>query len=443
MVYDAGGGGGSTSRWTNWNDKDVPTIWGYIGHLNLDPMWTHSSGWTKTHELASTNLYRLKDFRSKLAAAWPPEKSEAARVYVGKLDELIANVEAVYDSAVINQASASDMALSLGLAKGKLKPLYEEYQANAGRQAAYDESLAAKRQELLDTFGKQQSRGYVDSLRVWQQRNPNPAVAARQQEITTEVRGTMWGVSTDLSSANSRMVIPPPYTPPRGLQIDGGKDGGNPEYGGNGSGLVPPFIPAPLPQFASGNISTSGGSGSPALSGSTPPTATPPGGGTPLPIGGLPNVPSLPTGPISAPVLPPPPGGVIGGVTRPPVGGITALPGSIIASRPNPVGGVIGGTGRTGLTSGSRLINPIGGIVGGTMVGQPRIGTTGASIRAGVQSSAPLGANVRRSQQGTISDRHEWDPDNPWEVAEGVVPVIDAPSEWGPIDPGPSIGRQR
>jgi hypothetical protein len=49
-----------------------------------------------------------------------------------------------------------------------------------------------------------------------------------------------------------------------------------------------------------------------------------------------------------------------------------------------------------------------------------------------------------RGKRGS-SDEHEnhWDPDNPWEVAEGVTPVVEAPGETGPIDPGPAIGGRR
>ncbi|MBB5871630.1 hypothetical protein F4553_005009 [Allocatelliglobosispora scoriae] len=421
MVHDAGGGGGSTSRWTNWNDKDVPTIWGYIGQLDLDPMWTHSAGWTKTHELASANLYRLKDFRSKLATAWPPEKSEAARVYVAKLDELIANVEAVFDSAVINKASASDMALSLGLAKGKLKPLYEEYQANAARQVTYDNKLATKKQELLERFGHQQNLGYVQAISLWQQRNRNPGVAGRQQEITTEARGIMWGVSTDLSSANSRMVVPPTYTPPTGRARDRDEPGNG---GSDGAGLIPPFIPAPITVHEPTPHPHGGG---PILSGATPSPTTPP-GGIPSPIGGLPAPPPLPGGPGAAPPLPIPPGGVIGGSTR---------------QNSGMTGGVIGGAaGRTPAATGSRMVNPVGGVISGLTAGRSGATPSNAGVRGGVSHGLPLGAGARVDSRSSKQEQRGWDPENPWEVAEGVAPVIEAPAEPGPIDPGPSIGRR-
>jgi hypothetical protein len=37
-------------------------------------------------------------------------------------------------------------------------------------------------------------------------------------------------------------------------------------------------------------------------------------------------------------------------------------------------------------------------------------------------------------------DPRLWDPNNPWETAEGVDPVVRPPDEEGPTDPGPAIG---
>jgi hypothetical protein len=36
-------------------------------------------------------------------------------------------------------------------------------------------------------------------------------------------------------------------------------------------------------------------------------------------------------------------------------------------------------------------------------------------------------------------DGRHWDPDNPWEVDEGIDPVIMPDAPPGPVDPGPGI----
>jgi hypothetical protein len=48
----------------------------------------------------------------------------------------------------------------------------------------------------------------------------------------------------------------------------------------------------------------------------------------------------------------------------------------------------------------------------------------------------PARPSIARDQQSNSS---HWDPDNPWETAEGVAPVVLPPAEQ-PVDPGPAIG---
>jgi hypothetical protein len=69
-------------------------------------------------------------------------------------------------------------------------------------------------------------------------------------------------------------------------------------------------------------------------------------------------------------------------------------------------------------------------------------GTGGGAGRGGAGQRGPVGAGGRKRGQ-TDEHGHEWDPDNPWEVAEGVAPVVEAPGDTGPIDPGPAIGGRR
>lgn len=424
MVADAGGGSGSGDRWTNWNDKDVPTMWGYVSGLVIDPIWTHSAGWTKTYELANVNLWRLRDFRAKLTEVWPPERNEAARAYVAKLDELIANVSDVHETAMTNHRNCADIALSLSEAKRLVGPLYQEWVTLAGRQADYDRRHADYKDQLLDKYSSPQSTGYKQSLGYWEQRNPNPAVAGRQAEITAEVRRHMWTVSADVGSAGRRMVPPPPYVPPRGAVNDGGSDDGG--YGGGygGAGLIPPFIPAPVP------LSGLPTGAAPVLSGTTPGPLSPP---ATLPPTSTPGVPGLPGGPV-LPGLPGLPGGVIGG---------PAQPGIIAGGRANPVGGVIGGgAGGTRPAGAARTANPVGGVIGG---GGARTAATAGPIGGGRTAGAPVGGvgGGRAGRRGEDETARTWDPDNPWEVAEGVAPVVAAPAEWGPVDPGPAIGGTR
>ena len=50
-----------------------------------------------------------------------------------------------------------------------------------------------------------------------------------------------------------------------------------------------------------------------------------------------------------------------------------------------------------------------------------------------------IGAPGRGHRPGDPEDGIYGDPDNPWEVAEGVPPVIEPATEQRPPDPGPGV----
>lgn len=439
-MLDSGGGG---SAGTSWWSKDIATMWYYIADVDTEPMWKQSSGWQKAIDLASTNLSRLKDFREKLTTAWPPEKSEASQAYVAKLDELITSVQDVYDAAITNKTSASNLASAISEAKYKVKPLYDSW---------------------LDTLSQDQD---------------DPAVKQRQEDLTNQARGHMSDLSTDLILSQGNMVEPKPYTPPQLAKRDGGDEtgGSNSSSSTTGTGSsgytgsnTAPIIPMPAPMPAPS------GPG-PSLSGwtQTPPTAPAP---TPMPT--APTVPGGP-GPIGMGPPTPPlgPNGLIKTPTTGPTGPITAgrppgpLGPNVIGGGPpgrttpgltgpmgrgvNPPGGVIGGQppgGRGGTTGlGTRGVNPAGGVVGGSGArgagagpggvrgaGAGPGGVRGAGAGATGRGAGMVGSGVGGNRKNEDEHGNEWDPDNPWEVAEGVAPVVNAPGETGPIDPGPAIG---
>jgi hypothetical protein len=115
--------------------------------------------------------------------------------------------------------------------------------------------------------------------------------------------------------------------------------------------------------------------------------------------------------------------------------------------RPLPPGAIIGGTPGVNSRSpgvGGRSavrVNPVGGVI------EPR-GPQGASesISRGTHGQ-PLGnlsgrlADTRDSGTSSRTSSKHWDPDNPWETAVGVPPVV-LPPITPRIDPGPAIGLQ-
>lgn len=453
-----------TSSGTSWWTKEVPEMWGLISNIDLEPMYQQTSGWQKAIDLASTNLYRLKDFRDKLTTAWPPEKSEASQQYVARLDSLIASVQDVYDAAVANKTSASNLTAAIGEAQRKVKPLYDQYQANLRAQSSYDSALAGKKTELADKYGIN-SRSYGIALGSYLTSNPDPGAAAKNAGLTEQVRSAMSSLSTDLVVSSGKMVEPKPYQPPVLTQgrdadhsnIGGGGYGGGGSAGGGGGfsdgmGTVPivpmpAYVPPPQPTLTGGY-------------GPTTPSVP-----TPAPVAPISTLPQPhPTGPIGMPptVGPIGPGGMIKAPTGPGVGpGPAGQPGfGPVGSGPaggrpgmgagpggrsgivGPNGVIGGGPGGRGATAGGgRGVNPAGGVIG--RPGAPGAGGAGGTAGRGGAGQPGMAGAAGRKRGQTDEHGHEWDPDNPWEVAEGVAPVVEAPGETGPIDPGPTIGGRR
>lgn len=292
------------------------------------------------------------------------------------------------------------------------------------------------------------------------------------------------GVSADLAEAQFRLVKPTPY-----LQGDTKQDPTDrPRLVGDTSYAAPPIPPiTPRP---SGSEAQSSIPKKPAITlppandappfGTTTPATTPSGaegrqpglilGGISPPISSStaeiasvqPSPPGAPAGPITNPGLLPQtssrlaPGEgaavVTPTTTRP---GRSGLPHREVllrsdvsgssSTRAMPPGAMIGGMPGAGVgqrqapKAGNRQINPIGGVIGGME-------------RDGVSGRSPFTADHRSNFESTFGqpggrnfghrDRSEvpnWDPDNPWQTAEGVEPVVLPPREHR-IDPGPVIG---
>jgi hypothetical protein len=251
----------------------------------------------------------------------------------------------------------------------------------------------------------------------------------------------------------------------------------------------------------SGGVGSGGGGGGPDLAGvitpGQPPVAPggggniglPGGGGTPLPTGGggNPIVPGLlPTG-GSGPITPGRGGSIRPGSTigEPGVGGGRAGVGPIGGGGGRGAGGRSGRLGRSGTLGGIQEEVGSRGLRGGSVgepgvgrglrgVGGPGEGLGGAGGRGGIGSpggrggrGAAAGGRGRQPRPSWLSDdevgphrnaggvsgmpgrggrrgqgdddEYGFDPDNPWEVAEGVDPVI-APSTDEPRhDPGPNV----
>ncbi|GAA0816865.1 hypothetical protein [Spirilliplanes yamanashiensis] len=420
-MIEADGAGfyGGTDFWT-W---DIETMWNALAdHEPAQVHWTLQNSWRATHEMILTHKRRVEDYRDKLMQAWPPERNAASAMYLARLNKLIESLGETYDAAVANDTALSGAISALGGQRRELKRVYDQYKAN---QAALNDYAVAER-EMGGT-------GAFDAMR--------PEIVRAQQEhvrLQREAAGIMVNLSTELRQASATLRTPAPFDPRRDVTTDdlfGGEDataavplatGASP----SSTATSPPFDGNRTDRQSSGRpaIGPILDSSSPPHIGAPPTSPTPTGAGSsqPSPISGIASPPSPPAGYSrpGAPSVAAPPGRAIG---QGPLGGVRGT---------GPTNGVVGGTPSTAPlrqpTSGGRptmQVNPVGGVIAGHQASMP--GMPGV-----------LAPNGRGATQGSETQARRWDPDNPWETAEGVPPVLEAPRERR-IDPGPVIGMPR
>ena len=438
------------SNGTDWSAYEVIDMWLAIGNQETTPHWQVVTGWRRSYELTSEHLAAVKSYRDNLAEAWPPEKNAASKAYRERLDKLVDHLQQTYDSAFANHEALRDAASALSLSRAKLEPIVNEYLAN--------ESLLQQFAETPPTL--QPGHGKTKAPA------PKPPVAdGRQEELASQARSIMYSLGNDLTVAQSKLVQPAAYKPDLSRDKNG-HESEDSNYSGPTVPAVVPFDPStssgssvassPLPPSSaggSGGTSSTVSPGGPRQPGLVLGGVQQPPAITPQPTTGISPVPVTGGGAYPTPgVISPSPiaPGLRGEIpVRPstPLGGPRGLMGEPLGRggaggmRAMAPGGVIGGAPGVGLgqpAAGRRSIqrvNPAGGVLepGGSPA---RGGPRGGSIAPGQPPGGPQGRNGRRDE--SESSAH-WDPDNPWETAEGVAPIV-LPADEQRIDPGPAIG---
>jgi len=445
MLSPDGGGGG-----TDWSSMDVPAMWALVANQDTTAHYEMLTGWQKSYELIIEHMTQVQNYRENLVAAWPPAKSPASAAYVAQLDNLLTNLQKTYDAAIANHTAFAGATLSLSLSRNDLKKIYDQYTSN---------------QTKLDAFNAKPKPVQYPRVPVIP---PKPPVAAGQQEaLNNQARVLMSKLSTDLVQAQTSLTTPPEFIPP--FFRDEKKEISPQTFT---APVIPPVVPTDS-ELHSGSSSQEKSTHSPvgSLHPASPPASSPTSGvrqpglvlggaanlpvaapppstlpGAPLPAGGgpLPNVTSqTPTLPPTA-VLPisrqlgPTPGAVRGfpseGLGSPTAGGPRA------GMRAMPPGGVIGGTPGVGVSppavgrGSAQRVNPVGGVIRNSGA------ESGSGVRgSSTQEQAMANMGGRSGRRAKSDESIAWDPDNPWETAEGVAPVV-LPQAEQRVDPGPAIG---
>ena len=159
----------------------------HVSNQQTDNHWTLLTGWRKSYELTLQHMTAVRSYRENLATAWPPEKSPAAAAYLQRLDNLIDHLQQTYDAAVANYDAFSSATLALSSARHDLKKVADEYFANQGKLAAYEQEIA----ERSGTKGTSSGRP--------------PVPDGRQAELEAQARSIMYGLSSELATARTQI----------------------------------------------------------------------------------------------------------------------------------------------------------------------------------------------------------------------------------------------
>nr|WP_081476020.1 hypothetical protein [Micromonospora maris] len=444
-------GVGRSGGLTNWYLMNVADMWACVQDHQTEQHWRHVAGWRKVCDLAGQHLTRLRAYRDGLARAWPPETNAAAKAYVAELDDLIDQVQRTHDAASANQTALSAATQAITSTRTELSKIYEEYARKLQQKRTW-ETIAA------DPKAAAGSRA-----------SEPPVTDAELERLNVRARGIMYGLSSELQQAQAMLRQPPP-PPSAGRGINQNEPN---VYGTivEPAPILPPIVPIPTPkaravsgvQLPGGRVAAPKAPGiGPVLGGNRPSPVSPPATSGKA----APSTSSPPTSPgfhiepsVGPGYQPGRPG--TGQSSSGSIGRPTPAPHSSTAPRPAANNGLIGGVPGmiTGPSSGSaaqpRRVNPVGGLIGGGAAGTAPTGAAGSRPRGGrglpnTNSSfggmpavglPNSGGMMSSRRSGNQDDKtRRWDPDQPWQVDRGVLPVVKSDNDDEPIDPGPAIG---
>jgi hypothetical protein len=403
---------------TNWDAYDTRALWQMVEGDDIATGRTQVQTWAAVESAVSDQLSRLRGYQQTIEAAWPPERSPAAREFMIGLDRLVVSMEQTEAAAGRTKHAMNGIMDALETARNQLQPLATQY--------------AAKADDLI----LRQIDGAEDDLNV----------KARKIMADAELAvGQHSGAITAPPQFVSSGVEPGP-SGPGGASHGQPGSGSSGRSGSGGAGAVPPVShnpPAPLPGV--NPVLPDGQQWTPSRSGALGqgPTLSGVAGGA----GTLPSTGGLPTG-VSGVTAGGPGAGAGGPLGGGPFGGGALLPGVLPGARSGlpsgygrggglPSGGAGAGRGG-GLPPGSagagRAGMPVNGVIGGQPAGG-RPGAPGAGAGGlGVGGMPGASGRGRRDGSGRLGE-----PDVVWEVDEGVPPVTEAPRGEYRHDVGPGV----
>jgi len=429
-----------------YSGYDVEQLWQMIdaARQGLQPSHDQVAALNKAQQMLSGHAQSLEQARDQLAAKWPPQTNAASAAYLGELDRLIDAVRDTALSCAVNVFHINIVSEALIQTHDALAPLHDEFVKNERALAFYDAEINAFGNGAAAIPGSSAIASGTAKFFT----SP-PVEEGRQDDLTRQAQKAMASLADAAQQGAAYIKPPAPYVPPTvGGPIDeSATELPEGSFGGSFDGAL--TTPIDSPAYTRRQTDTT----TPQIGGET---ARPPIGKPGPGLSGLSPTPTEPT-PERTPHIgttsPIAPGTQIGLIPhlKPTVGYGERLPNSPLPTNRANVGrgpfstndavrdGVIG---NVPIDKGvvapapSRVNTPAG--VLAQQPGPQRAGAADRRVASGSDTKT-AGSQTRRTRESAAEDKARWDPDNPWEIREGVDPVIMAVLPPERIDPGPGI----
>jgi hypothetical protein len=111
---------------TPWDAYNLPAIWTMLRHESTCDGVDRILDWDGLAHDVRTQHRRLKEAQAELAAAWPPEKNESARVFLDRIDILTASMDQTLRRAEDTRAGLRGIIEAIAEAQTTIKPLVDQ-----------------------------------------------------------------------------------------------------------------------------------------------------------------------------------------------------------------------------------------------------------------------------------------------------------------------------
>lgn len=126
---------------TNYSPYRVPQLWQMVEDEDGTLAGHQEQAWKRQEQLLNSQVARLRKLRDDLTAKWPPEKNQAAAVFIAHVDTMITAMESTSVAAGEIRSGLREIAASLREARLKLQPIAAKYSDSSEAWTAFNNRM--------------------------------------------------------------------------------------------------------------------------------------------------------------------------------------------------------------------------------------------------------------------------------------------------------------